>query len=370
MTNLKSLTFQELTDLVKRLKWEDYRVKQIFSWIWQKGIADINLMTNLAKPKREQLQKDCYISTLKLSDRKKARDNAEKFLFSLQDNNNIESVFIPESSRKTVCVSTQVGCALDCKICYTGKMGFTRNLKFYEIADQVLQVQLLTNERISNVVFMGMGEPFLNYNECLKAIEIINSDFGLNIGARKITVSTAGIIERIYDFADFPLQAKLAISLNAANAELRNELMPINKKYPLKELIKAVKYYVEKKKKRVTFEYVLIKGLNDQPKDVKALTKLLKGISCKINLIPLNPAPIFKDVSNQSSAQVDTKKTSRNRCGVNPYPKSKFLSPSLEEMQEFADKLYPELPAVTIRKSRGSEILAACGQLVGKASNS
>jgi len=340
MINLKSLTFPELTAFVKTIGWEQYRTQQIFTWIWQKGIADVNLMTNLAKLKREQLQQKSYISALKLSDRKQAQDRAEKFLFTLEDNHNIESVFIPESTRKTVCVSTQVGCGLDCKICYTGKMGFTRNLKFYEIADQVLQVQLLTGERISNVVFMGMGEPFLNYNECLKAIETINSDYGLNIGARKITVSTSGIVEQIYNFADFPLQAKLAISLNAANDELRNELMPINKKYSLKELIKAVKYYVDKKNKRVTFEYVLIKGLNDQPKDVKALTKLLRGISCKINLIPYNP-----------------------------YPKSKFLSPSFEEMQEFADKLYPELPAVTIRKSRGKEILAACGQLAGKISN-
>lgn len=201
--NLKSFTFQELTELVKRLKWEDYRVKQIFSWIWQKGITDINLMTNLAKPKRQRLQQDYYISALKLLEKKTARDDAQKFLFALEDNYNIESVFIPESARKTVCVSTQVGCALKCNICYTGKMGFTRNLKFHEIADQVLQVQLLTGERISNVVFMGMGEPFLNYAECLKAIETINSDFGLNIGARRITVSTSGIVERIYDFADF-----------------------------------------------------------------------------------------------------------------------------------------------------------------------
>lgn len=337
MTNLKSLTLPELSELVKSLGWEDYRAKQIFTWIWQKGITDINLMTNLAKLKREQFQKDYYISALKLVEKNQAKDGAQKFLFELEDSNYLESVFIPESSRKTVCVSTQVGCTLGCRICYTGKIGFTRNLKFFEIADQVLQIQLLTGERISNVVFMGMGEPFLNYNESLKAIEVINSDFGLNIGARKITVSTSGITERIYDFADFPLQAKLAISLNAANDELRNELMPINKKYPLKELIKAIKYYTDKKKKRVTFEYVLIKGVNDRLQDVRALVHLLKGIPCKINLIPFNP-----------------------------YPNSKFISVSLENMQEFAEMLYPELPAVMIRKSRGSDILAACGQLAGK----
>lgn len=337
MVNLKSLTFEELISLAKQLKWEDYRAKQIFTWIWQKGITDINLMTNLAKPKREQLQKQCYISNLKVIDKKQASDGAQKFLFALEDDNNIESVFIPETNRKTVCVSTQIGCALKCQICYTGKIGFTRNLKFYEIADQILQIQLLTGIRISNVVFMGMGEPFLNYDESLKAIEAINSDFGLNIGARRITVSTSGIVERIYDFADFPLQAKLAISLNAVTDELRNELMPINKKYPLSELIRAVRYYTDKKKKRVTFEYVVIKGVNDRPDDVKALTKLLYGIPCKINLIPFNS-----------------------------FPKTKFLSPSMEEMQDFAEKLYPMLPAVIIRKSKGSEILAACGQLAGR----
>ncbi len=337
MIDLKSLTFPQLQEFVKNLGWEQYRAQQIFTWIWQKGITDINLMTNLAKLKREQLQKQAYISALKLIERKESQDRAQKFLFKLEDGHNIESVYIPESDRKTVCVSTQVGCALKCVICYTGKIGFTRNLKFSEIADQILQVQILVGERISNVVFMGMGEPFLNYDEVLKAIETINSDFGLNIGARRITVSTSGIVERIYDFADFPLQAKLAISLNAATDELRNELMPINKKYPLKELIKAVKYYVHKKKKRVTFEYVLIKGINDRPQDVRALVNLLKGIPCKINLIPFNS-----------------------------YPKSKFFSPDLSAMQNFADMLYPELPAVTIRKSRGQEILAACGQLAGK----
>lgn len=336
MTNLKSFTSPELTQLIQNIGWEQYRAQQIFTWIWQRGITDINQITNLSKPKREQLQKNYYISALKLIEKKESSDGAIKFLWSLEDNNKIESVFIPETDRKTVCVSTQVGCPLQCSICYTGKIGFIRNLKFYEIADQILQIQVIIKERITNVVFMGMGEPFLNYDECLKAIATINSDFGLNIGARKITVSTSGIIERIYDFADFPLQAKLAISLNAATDKLRNELMPINKKYPLSELIKAVRYYIEKKKKRVTFEYVVIKGINDRLQDVKALTKLLYGIACKINLIPFNS-----------------------------FPKSKFLSPSFKELEEFKEKLYPKLPAVIIRKSRGQDILAACGQLAG-----
>ncbi|MEO0074851.1 MAG: 23S rRNA (adenine(2503)-C(2))-methyltransferase RlmN [candidate division WOR-3 bacterium] len=337
MTDLKALSLKELSQLTEELHWEKYRAQQIFTWIWQKGITDINQMSNLAKTKRQLLLEKSYISQLKLIRAKKSQDHSVKFLFELQDQNRIESVHIPEVNRQTVCVSTQVGCALGCRFCYTGQLGFIRNLKKHEIADQILQVQLLTKQRISNVVFMGMGEPFLNYDECLKAIELINSDFGLNIGARKITISTAGIVERIYDFADFPLQVKLAISLNAANDQLRNKLMPINKKYPLSELMKAIRYYVKKKNKRVTFEYVLIKDTNDKEKDIQALIKLLSAIPCKINLIPFNP-----------------------------YPNCPYQSPTIEEVEAFAEKLYPYLPTVIIRKSRGQDIQAACGQLAGQ----
>ena len=337
MKNLKSLSLQELSELMESIGWESYRTTQIFTWIWQKGINDISMMTNLSKQKREELQRNYYISTLKLIEKKESKEDAQKFLFELKDSNQIESVYIPEADRKTVCVSTQVGCPLQCKICYTGKIGFTRNLKFYEIADQVLQIQKLVNQRITNVVFMGMGEPFLNYDECLKACEVINSDFGLNIGARRITISTSGIIERIYDFAEFPLQVKLAISLNATDDKTRDILMPINRKYPLKDLFEAIRYFTEKKKKRVTFEYVLIKGINDTSEDVRRFQKLVGIIPCKINIIPLNP-----------------------------FPACKFKSPSPEETKAFVEKLYPKLPCVTIRKSRGVDILAACGQLAGK----
>ncbi|MCX8015117.1 MAG: 23S rRNA (adenine(2503)-C(2))-methyltransferase RlmN [candidate division WOR-3 bacterium] len=337
MSDLKSFTLSELKALIQELGWESYRANQIFSWIWQKGVTDINRMTNLSKSKRARLEKEHHISALILVDRKQAKDGSQKFLFELADKNRIESVFIPDAERKTVCVSTQVGCPLQCRFCYTGKVGFVRNLKFFEIADQVLQIQLLTNTRITNIVFMGMGEPFLNYEETIKAIETINSDYGLNIGARKMTVSTVGIVERIYEFAEFPLQTKLAISLNAATDELRTELMPINKKYPLSELLKAVRYWVYRKNKRVTFEYVLIKNINDRTEDARALRRLLAKIPCKINLIPLNP-----------------------------YPQCEFQSPGIEETEEFAKKLYPYLPAVTVRKSRGSEILAGCGQLIAR----
>lgn len=339
MTNLKSFTLAQLKELVKELDWEDYRATQIFTWIWQKGINDIDQMTNLAKPKRELLKEKYFISQLKLAATQKAKDGTQKFLFTLADNHNIESVFIPETSRKTVCVSTQVGCALGCQICYTGKIVFKRNLRFFEIADQVLQVQKITGQKLTNVVFMGMGEPFLNFDECITAVETLNSDFGLNIGARKITISTVGITDKIYQFAKFPLQVKLAISLNGADDKTRNHLMPITRKYPLKELIEAIRYYTDMKRKRVTFEYVLVKGVNDSIQDAAKLRKLIKDIPCKINLIPFNP-----------------------------FPGCELKSPNKNEVEKFAGILYPGLPAVTIRKSKGAEILAGCGQLSGKLS--
>ena len=337
MINLKSLAILQIKDLVKELGWEEYRVTQIFSWIWQKGITDIDQMTNLAKTKRELLKEKYFIGQLKLSATQQASDHTQKFLFTLVDNHTVESVYIPELHRKTVCVSTQVGCALGCQICYTGQIGFKRNLKFFEIADQVLQVQKITQQKLTNVVFMGMGEPFLNYNECLKAVEILNSDFGLNIGARKITISTVGITDKIYEYARFPLQVKLAISLNGTDDKTRNYLMPITKKYPLKELIEAIRYYTKMKGKRVTFEYVLVRGVNDGVQDAAKLRKLIINIPCKINLIPFNP-----------------------------FPGCELKSPNINEVERFAEILYPGLPAVTIRKSKGSEILAGCGQLSGK----
>lgn len=334
MINLKSLTYDALKDFVHELGWEEYRAQQIFSWIWQKGVSDLNKFTNLSKPKRALLSSKSFISELKLIRKEISKDGTEKFLFQLNDENNIESVFIPEKERRTVCVSTQVGCPLRCEICYTGKMGFIRNLEFYEICDQVLQIQKITKKRITNVVFMGMGEPFLNFDESLKAVEILNSDFGLNIGARKITVSTAGIVEGIKRLADSPLQVKLAISLNSGDNEIRNFLMPINRKYPLEVLLKAIKDYTKKKQKRVTFEYVLIKGINEKKKDAKRLIQLLKNIPCKINLISFNPLP-----------------------------GSHFQPPDYLAIIQFRDWLYPYLPAVTIRNSKGSDILAGCGQL-------
>jgi 23S rRNA (adenine2503-C2)-methyltransferase len=371
MIDLKSLELAGLEQFVAGLGWEPYRAKQLFTWIWQKGNSDIDAMTNLAKAKRDALKAKAYISTLKLARRLSSKDGTTKFQFELEDGLGIESVFIPDASRRTVCVSTQVGCVLGCDICYTGQLGFKRNLKLFEIADQVLQVALLVSEghppitpippilsggrsrpakrslehsairnpqsAITNVVMMGMGEPMLNLDEVLKAGEMLNSDLGLKIGARHITISTAGIPQGIRRLADYPKQFKLAVSLNAADDKTRSKLMPINRKYGLDALGEAIQYYVKKTHKRVTFEYVLVHGINDRPEDAQKLMRMLKYVPCKINLIPFNSCP--------------------NRD---------YVAPSLEQVEAFAQVLYPHLPAVTIRRSRGSEIRAACGQLAGK----
>ena len=371
MIDLKSLDLPGLEQFTAGLGWEPYRAKQLFTWLWQKGISDIDAMTNLAKAKRDSLKAKAYISTLKLARRLSSKDMTTKLQFELEDGLGIESVFIPDAARRTVCVSSQVGCPLGCDICYTGQLGFKRDLRSYEIADQVLQVALLvenpqitqtghavrkasaqpaveTRKRsavqspqsaVTNVVMMGMGEPMLNLDEVLKAGEILNSDLGLRIGARHITISTAGIPQGIRKLADYPKQFKLAVSLNAADDKTRSKLMPVNRKYGLDVLGEAIQYYVKKTHKRVTFEYVLVHGINDRPEDAQKLMRMLKYVPCKINLIPFNSCP--------------------NRD---------YAAPSLEQVEAFAQVLYPHLPAVTIRRSRGSEIRAACGQLAGKSS--
>ncbi|MCX7836585.1 MAG: 23S rRNA (adenine(2503)-C(2))-methyltransferase RlmN [candidate division WOR-3 bacterium] len=334
MENIKSFTIKELKELTKKLNWEEYNAYQIFQWLWQKKINDFSLMTNLSKLKREYLKKNFIIGELKILGNKKAKDGTEKFLFELSDNNKIEAVFIPEEKRRTICVSSQVGCPLKCLLCNSGKIPFKRNLYFYEICDQILMIEKTLNIKATNIVFMGIGEPLLNLEEVLKAIQVINSPIGFNISARKITISTAGIVEGIYRLAEIRKKIKLAISLNATKEEIREYLMPINKKYPISEILKACEYYWQKKKERITFEYVLIKDINDSEEDAHRLKKMLRRIPCKINLIPFNPFP-----------------------GVS------FQPPSLKRIENFMKILSEANYTVILRKSRGKEILAGCGQL-------
>ena len=338
--NLKSLSLDELTDFVVNLKEKKFKARQLFKWIYNKGISDFEEMTDISKTLRSKLNEIAFIGEIKKVKSIKSEDQStEKFLFELEDKEQIETVLIREKDRITLCVSTQVGCPLGCTFCATGKMGFKRNLNAGEIVDQIIQIKkcLKGDEKITHIVIMGMGEPLLNYENTLKVIKIIHSELGLGFAARKITLSTSGIIPRIYQLAEEGLKIKLAISLNASNDKIRNILMPMNKKYPIKELLKSAKFYAQKTDQRMTFEYVLIKDINDSKKDAFELAKSVQGIPCKINLISYNKVPGLP-----------------------------FEKPDEKKVIEFRDILYPRCPAVTIRKSKGEDIQAACGQLRAK----
>jgi 23S rRNA (adenine2503-C2)-methyltransferase len=350
MPDLRSLTLAQLQVLFAELNWPRYTATQVFTWLWQKGVDDLAAMTNLSKEKRALLAERYTIGRLELVRTLNDDDGTTKYTFKLADGNVIESVHIPDNDRRTVCVSSQVGCKLGCDFCFTGTLGFTRDLAWHEIALQVVSIrflvpgpsspapgpQSLAPGPISNVVFMGMGEPFLNYDATIEAARTINAESGLGIGARRITISTSGIPEGIRAFIKVEQQFRLALSLNASDDETRSRLMPVNKLHPLKEVMSAIREYVAAKGKRVTFEYVLVDGINNRDKDVHQLAALLKGIPCKVNLIPLNP-----------------------------FPGCELKAPSEHSVDTFARKLWPLVPAVTVRRSKGAHILAGCGQLAG-----
>lgn len=338
--NIKELSLEELENLFKDMGLESYRGRQIFQWIWQKGVNDFDMMSNLSLALRKTLSEKFIIEDIKLIKNLKATDGAEKFLWELSDKNLIESVFIPELPRRTVCISTQVGCPLGCLFCATGIMGFKRNLKGFEIANQVQLVQKSVIDKLTNIVFMGMGEPLLNLENVFIALEFITSSIGLGMSQRHITISTAGIIEGIEKLLNSKWKVKLAISLNFADQAMRERYMPVAKKNPLKEILKLARLYSEKKE-LVTFEYVLIRNLNDSQKDAQQLLKLLKGIPSKINLIPYNP-----------------------------YPELPYESSPPDTVAKFQEILFNSDHPVTLRKSKGKDILAGCGQLAGNLKNS
>lgn len=332
--NILGLDFRQIGMLCRQFNWQPYRQRQILKWLWQKGISDFAAMSDIPRSDREQLALHYRIGRLTLESLRQASDGTVKFLLRLEDGLGIESVFIREETRRTVCVSTQVGCPLRCSFCRTGQTRFVRNLLWHEIIDQVVVVTKATQERPTNVVFMGMGEPFLNYDQVVTALLVLNADYGPHIGARHLTVSTAGIPSAIRAYARLPIQARLAVSLNAADERTRSKLMPINHRYPLNEVLDAVREFVDLTHRRVTFEYVLVANINDRPEDARSLINLLSGVPCKINLIPLNPVPNLE-----------------------------LRPPRPTRTRQFAKLLYPKLPAVTIRRSRGATIRAGCGQL-------
>ena len=316
---------------------DGYRAEQIFKWLWQKGERDFSAMTNLSKQWRDYLAHNYTIEGPRtLRSRQGGRD-AQKYLMQLEDGAEIESVFIREARRRTICVSTQVGCALGCKFCATALLGFRRNLLAHEIAGQVQVINESLKEKCTNVVFMGMGEPLLNTDEVFKALEIMNSSIGLAIGRRHTTVSTAGLLEGMERLLRSPFRVKLAISLNFADDDKRKEFMPVARSNPLPEILKLARAY-SKKKEMVTFEYVMIKDVNDSMRDAQNLIRLLRGIPSKINLIPLNE-----------------------------YPGLPHKRPTKQKLEAFFEKLLTSKHTVVIRKSRGQKILAGCGQLAGSA---
>jgi len=335
--NLKGLARSELEDFVYDLGEKEYRARQIWSWIYQKGVNSFDDMTNISKKLRNHLSEVAYISSLKLYNESSSdQSGTRKFMWELKDGLFVESVYIPEGKRRTICISTQVGCAMGCKFCATGTMGFTRNLEPDEIIDQVLRIREITGKQPTNIVVMGMGEPLLNYDNLIKALTIIKDNEGIAIGHRKITISTAGIVPQIRRYIRDKEPYNLAISLNAATDKVRSQIMPVNNKYPIRMLIEAVKEYAAFSRKRITFEYVLLHKVNDTPEQAKALKKLLRSIPCKINLIPYN----------------ETTKV--------------FRRPDDRHILKFAESLRTMHAAVTLRLSKGDDIQGACGQLVVK----
>jgi len=330
----------ELEKLLKNLGESSFRGRQLFRWLWKPFVYDFSKMTDLSTSIRTTLTNISFLYRLEPVKILTSKDGTVKIAWRLRDGSIIESVFIPEEKRKTICVSTQVGCAMGCKFCNTARMGFIRNLTASEICLQVLGIiEWLLKERpeelpVRNIVFMGMGEPLLNYDNLMKAIDILTDDLGFNFSKRKITVSTCGIVPKIEQLGQ-DTNVKLAISLHAPDNDIRSRLMPINERYPLEVLMDVVKRYPISPRNWVTFEYLLIKGINDSINQAKKLARLLKGIKCKINLIPYN--------------KIDKK--------------DQFNSPSWDKVLAFQRVLLEENFTSIIRKSRGQDIDAACGQL-------
>lgn len=334
---LSGLTQDELEKIAENLKGSKFRARQIHNWIYLKSVNSIDEMTNLSKDFREQLAEIAEVSDIKIKTKQVSADGTIKYLIEYSDGNCVETVLMRFDNRAnlTACVSSQVGCAVNCGFCATGKRGFIRNLNASEIIEQVLTIQRDTGLKVTNVVFMGQGEPLLNLDNVLKALKIFNEDF--QIGARRITISTSGIIPSINKLADLDMQSTLAISLHAPDSNIRKQIMPIENKYPLPELKKALQNYVNKTGRRITIEYLLVKDLTDTLEMAKQTAIFLRDIKCNINLIPYNPVG-----------------------------ETVFEKPSNNSIMKFKYILEHSGKKVTIRLERGADIDAACGQLTGK----
>ena len=334
--NIYNLTRDEMEQYFLKIGSKKFHADQLFSWLYEKRISSISDITNIKKEILQQLASDYSFSKLRLVQVERDVDVC-KYLFELNDGEHIEAVLMMHDYGNSVCISSQVGCNMGCRFCESGRRKKVRNLETWEMVTQLLMIEEDLKKRVSHVVVMGIGEPFDNYDNLLKFFLIINHPKGLAIGARHITVSTCGIVPKILEFSNFPLQINLAISLHAPNDELRNQIMPINKVYPLKELIQALEIYLEKTNRRITFEYILLAGVNDTEEYAVELAKLVGHLNCYINLIPYN------ETNNLE-----------------------FRRSNTVQIMKFYDILKKNILNVTIRREFGSKISAACGQLRSK----
>ena len=334
MKNIKDFNLEELQNEIIALGEKKFRAEQIFKWLYVDKVKEFDDMTNLSLELRAKLKQNYTMCNFKILKKQESTDGTKKYLFDVLDGNAIETVLMQYHHGKTICVSSQIGCKMGCKFCASTGIKFVRNLTSGEIVEQILAVEQDIGDKISNVVFMGIGEPFDNYDNVMGAIKIINNQKGLNIGARHISISTSGLVPIIYKFADEELQCTLSISLHATNDEKRSSMMPINNRYNIKELMEACRYYIKKTNKRISFEYALAKDNNDNLKDAKELLDLLKGMLCHVNLIPINK------IEN-----------------------GEFSKSTNENIIKFRDYLNEHGIVATIRRELGSDIDAACGQL-------
>ena len=331
--NIYDYRLDELKEYFKKNNEKEFKAIQVYEWLYKKRVKSFEEMTNIKRDTLEQLKNDFSIERLKLLTKQKDIDVC-KYLFELKDSNKIEAVLMKHDYGNSLCVSTQVGCNMGCAFCESGRLKKVRNLNAYEMVSQILQVEEDLNIRISHIVLMGIGEPFDNYDNVIKFIDIVNEPKGIDIGARHITVSTSGLVPKINEFSNNSKQVNLAISLHAPNNKIRNEIMSVNKAYPIEQLIQSVKNYIEKTNRRVTFEYIMLDKINDTEECAKELSNLLRGINCYVNLIPYNETSHIE-----------------------------FIRTPQDKIMAFYDVLKKNNINVTIRREFGGKVMAACGQL-------
>ena len=333
MKNIYGITFEELEDYFIKNNDKKFKATQVYNWVYKKRIKSFEEMRNVSKETINTMKSNFYFDRLEVIDKRTDKDTA-KYLFRLSDNEKVEAVVMYHDYGTSVCISTQVGCNMGCKFCESGRLKKKRNLEVHEMVLQILMIEEDIKERLSHVVLMGIGEPFDNYINVTKFIDIINCGKGIDIGSRHITVSTCGIVPKIYEFANYDKQVNLAISLHAPNNKIRDSIMNINKAYPIEEVISAVRDYIKKTNRRVTFEYIMLKDINDTKECAEELSKLLRGINCYVNLIPYN-----------ETSHIEYKKSNK------------------DTIMNFYDILKKNKIGATIRREFGSKLNAACGQL-------